>query len=47
MLGTGDGGSKALFQEILAREEAHIGWLKTQIDLVDRLGLPSHLQSQL
>ena len=36
-----------LLTAILASEEEHIGWLETQLGLIDQLGLPLYLQSQL
>jgi len=43
----GDYFSRDLFEHILENEEAHIDWLETQIDLIDKLGLPNYLQSGL
>ena len=39
--------TRDLLAAILASEEDHIGWLETQLGLIDRLGLPLYLQSQL
>lgn len=39
--------SRDLLQTILGSEEEHIDWLETQLDLVERLGLPNYLQSQI
>lgn len=39
--------SRELFEDILESEEAHIDWLETQLELVDKLGLQNYLQSKL
>ena len=43
----GDYVTRDLLSAILASEEEHIGWLETQLALIDRLGLPNYLQTQL
>lgn len=39
--------SRELFEEILESEEAHIDWLETQLELIDRVGLQNYQQSRM
>lgn len=39
--------SRDLFRKILDSEEEHIDWLETQIELIEKIGLPNYLQSQM
>ncbi|WP_293764389.1 bacterioferritin [uncultured Aquitalea sp.] len=39
--------SRELFVRILENEEEHVDWLETQLDLIDKVGLPNYLQSQM
>jgi bacterioferritin len=43
----GDYVSRDLFRHIMASEEEHIDWLETQIELIDKVGLPNYQQSQM
>ena len=43
----GDYGSRELLEDILESEEEHIDWLETQLSLIDQVGLPNYLQSQM
>jgi bacterioferritin len=42
-----DYATRDLLSAILASEEEHIGWLETQLGLIERLGLPNYLQARL
>jgi len=39
--------SRDLLQTILSSEEEHIDWLETQLSLIESVGLPNYLQSQM
>jgi bacterioferritin len=39
--------SRDLFRSILDAEEEHVDWLETQLELIDKIGLPNYLQSQM
>jgi len=43
----GDYISRELFEDILEREEEHIDFLETQLDLIGQVGLQNYLQSQM
>jgi bacterioferritin len=39
--------SRELFEDILESEEEHIDFLETQLELINRVGLPNYQQSQM
>jgi bacterioferritin len=39
--------SRELLEDILENEEAHVDWLETQLQLLDRIGIQNYLQSQV
>ncbi len=39
--------SREIFEKILDDTEEHIDWLETQLALIDKIGLPNYLQSQM
>lgn len=39
--------SREVFSNILESEEEHIDWLETQLELIEKVGLPNYLQSQM
>jgi len=43
----GDYVSREIFQVILDETEEHIDWIETQLELIDKVGLPNYLQSQM
>ncbi len=43
----GDYATRDLLAAILTSEEGHIGWLEMQLGLIQHLGLPGYLQTQL
>ncbi|HKJ87563.1 MAG TPA: bacterioferritin [Gammaproteobacteria bacterium] len=42
-----DDGSKELLQHILDEEEAHVDFLETQLELIERVGIQNYLQTQM
>jgi bacterioferritin len=43
----GDYVTRELLEDILESEEEHIDFLETQLELIDRVGLPNYCQSQM
>jgi bacterioferritin len=43
----GDYVSRELLESILESEEEHIDWIETQLELVDKVGLPNYLQQKM
>ncbi|MDD1605446.1 MAG: bacterioferritin [Methylococcaceae bacterium] len=39
--------SREVFEDILESEEEHIDWIETQLELIEKIGLPNYLQSQM
>ena len=38
--------SRELFEDILESEEEHVDFLETQLDMIERIGLPNYIQLQ-
>ncbi|WP_374336245.1 bacterioferritin [Leeia sp.] len=39
--------TRELFEDILESEEEHVDWIETQLELINQVGLPNYLQSQM
>ncbi|CAG1021226.1 bacterioferritin [Patescibacteria group bacterium] len=39
--------SREVFEHVLESEEEHIDWIETQLELIEKIGLPNYLQSQM
>lgn len=42
-----DNGTRELVATILTESEEHVDWLETQLGLIDQVGLPNYLQTQM
>jgi bacterioferritin len=42
-----DNGTREVLEPILAESEEHVDWLEQQLNLIDQVGLPNYLQSQI
>lgn len=43
----GDHGSAAVFEEMVRDEERHADWFESQLDAIERVGLPQYLAQQV
>jgi bacterioferritin len=43
----GDHGTAAVFEEMVRDEEKHADWFESQLDAIERIGLPQYLAQQL
>lgn len=43
----GDHGTAAVFEEMVRDEERHADWFESQLDAIDRVGLPQYLGQQV
>lgn len=43
----GDHGTAAVFEEMVRDEETHADWFESQLDAIDRVGLPQYLAQQI
>jgi bacterioferritin len=39
--------SREILEEILDDTEEHVDWIETQLELIEKVGLPNYLQSQM
>ncbi len=39
--------SRDVFDSILASEEAHVDWLETQLELIEKVGIENYLQARM
>lgn len=43
----GDHGTAAVFEEMVRDEETHADWFESQLDAIERVGLPQYLAQQI
>ena len=43
----GDNGTRAMLEERLQGEEAHLDWIESQLELIRQVGLENYLASQI
>lgn len=43
----GDHGTAAVFEEMVRDEESHADWFESQLDAIERVGLPQYLAQQI
>ncbi len=43
----GDHGTAAVFEEMVRDEEKHADWFESQVDLLERVGVPQYLAQQI
>jgi bacterioferritin len=43
----GDHGSAAIFEEMVRDEEKHADWFESQLDAIERIGVPQYLAQQM
>jgi bacterioferritin len=44
---SGDNGTRALLESILADEEHHVDWLEAQLDQIEQIGIENYLTEQM
>ena len=42
-----DNGTREILEVILTESEEHVDWLEQQLNLIEQVGLPNHLQAQM
>jgi bacterioferritin len=44
---SGDNGTRALLESILADEEHHVDWLEAQLEQINQIGVQNYLTEQM